>query len=167
MTTALATFAAFVAVLIRRNVQPLFRPWFVAEGGAFFLGAVVGLPNESPYLDLYVTPKGEILTRFGNDEAEYGCLGTVEEIEAMGDQAPPAYRFGRRLANERRLKGARFVASAYRADYVGESDQEPPDAPTCNICDGLGHGYPGAGPCPLEERGQLETDRYGYPDAYN
>lgn len=21
---------------------------------------------------------------------------------------------------------------------------------TCNICDGLGHGYPGAGPCPLE-----------------
>jgi len=26
--------------------------------------------------------------------------------------------------------------------------------PTCSICDGLGHGYPGAGPCPLEERGE-------------
>lgn len=27
------------------------------------------------------------------------------------------------------------------------------EGPTCRICDGLGHGYPGAGPCPLEERG--------------
>ena len=25
------------------------------------------------------------------------------------------------------------------------------EGPTCGICDGLGHGYPGAGPCPLEE----------------
>lgn len=23
----------------------------------------------------------------------------------------------------------------------------------CSICDGLGHGYPGGGPCPLEDRG--------------
>lgn len=29
---------------------------------------------------------------------------------------------------------------------------------TCSLCDGLGHGYPGAGPCPLEERG------FGYND---
>lgn len=27
------------------------------------------------------------------------------------------------------------------------------EGPTCSLCDGLGHGYPGAGPCPLEERG--------------
>jgi len=27
------------------------------------------------------------------------------------------------------------------------------DGPTCSLCDGLGHGYPGGGPCPLEERG--------------
>lgn len=27
------------------------------------------------------------------------------------------------------------------------------DAPTCSICDGVGHGYPGGGPCPLEEQG--------------
>jgi hypothetical protein len=26
----------------------------------------------------------------------------------------------------------------------------------CSICDGLGHGYPGAGPCPLEERGSQD-----------
>ena len=25
---------------------------------------------------------------------------------------------------------------------------------TCAVCDALGHGYPGAGPCPLEERGR-------------
>lgn len=23
--------------------------------------------------------------------------------------------------------------------------------PACNICDATGHGYPGAGPCPLED----------------
>jgi hypothetical protein len=28
------------------------------------------------------------------------------------------------------------------------------EGPTCSICDGLGHGYPGAGPCPLEQRGE-------------
>lgn len=27
------------------------------------------------------------------------------------------------------------------------------DLPTCRLCDGVGHGYPGGGPCPLEERG--------------
>lgn len=27
------------------------------------------------------------------------------------------------------------------------------EGPTCSICDGLGHGYPGGGPCPLEDRG--------------
>ncbi len=25
---------------------------------------------------------------------------------------------------------------------------------TCSICDAVGHGYPGGGPCPLEERGE-------------
>jgi hypothetical protein len=24
---------------------------------------------------------------------------------------------------------------------------------TCSLCDAVGHGYPGAGPCPLEDRG--------------
>lgn len=27
------------------------------------------------------------------------------------------------------------------------------EGPTCSICDGLGHGYPGGRPCPLEDRG--------------
>lgn len=25
------------------------------------------------------------------------------------------------------------------------------EGPTCSICDGLGHGYPGGRPCPLED----------------
>lgn len=34
----------------------------------------------------------------------------------------------------------------------------------CSICDGIGHGYPGGGPCPLEERGywEAEADRMRY-----
>lgn len=31
-----------------------------------------------------------------------------------------------------------------------EADEQEIEGPTCRICDGLGHGYPGAGPCPLE-----------------
>jgi hypothetical protein len=27
------------------------------------------------------------------------------------------------------------------------------EGPSCSLCDGLGHGYPGGGPCPLEDRG--------------
>lgn len=27
----------------------------------------------------------------------------------------------------------------------------------CSICDGLGHGQPGYGPCPLEERGWMDA----------
>lgn len=40
-------------------------------------------------------------------------------------------------------------ARAYFGDYEG---------PTCSICDGLGHGYPGGGPCPLEDRGAYEPE---------
>jgi len=36
-------------------------------------------------------------------------------------------------------------------DHQYDEDFEPP---ACSICDGLGHGYPGAGPCPLEETGE-------------
>ena len=32
------------------------------------------------------------------------------------------------------------------------------EGPTCSICDGLGHGYPGGGPCPLEDRGAYEPE---------
>ena len=49
------------------------------------------------------------------------------------------------------------------ADVSGwELLDEYEDERTCSICDGLGHGYPGAGPCPLEERGfgVWEEDRY-------
>lgn len=35
------------------------------------------------------------------------------------------------------------------------------EGPHCSLCDALGHGYPGGGPCPLEERGweDAEADR--------
>ena len=38
------------------------------------------------------------------------------------------------------------------ADLVADFDDLPDgfEGPTCSICDALGHGYPGAGPCPLE-----------------
>lgn len=30
------------------------------------------------------------------------------------------------------------------------------EGPSCSLCDALGHGYPGGGPCPLEETGEPE-----------
>ncbi len=39
------------------------------------------------------------------------------------------------------------------------------EGPSCSICDGLGHGFPGGGPCPLEDRGwadALDDARMGW-----
>lgn len=36
----------------------------------------------------------------------------------------------------------------YTARRLGTDDDY--EGPTCSICDGLGHGYPGGAPCPLE-----------------
>lgn len=37
-------------------------------------------------------------------------------------------------------------------------EEEYDEGPTCSLCDGLGHGYPGGGPCPLEERGGFDPE---------
>lgn len=36
-------------------------------------------------------------------------------------------------------------------------EDQPDEGPYCSICDGLGHGYPGGRPCPLEERGAEDS----------
>jgi hypothetical protein len=37
-------------------------------------------------------------------------------------------------------------------DEISDYEQEY-EGPRCVLCDALGHGYPGGGPCPLEEGG--------------
>jgi hypothetical protein len=37
-------------------------------------------------------------------------------------------------------------------DYLSQDE-----GPTCGLCDAVGHGYPGGGPCPLEERGWMDS----------
>lgn len=52
-------------------------------------------------------------------------------------------------------------AHPYRPGLVLHSavlDEDWDEGPTCSICDGLGHGYPGGPPCPLEMRGADEAD---------
>ena len=44
---------------------------------------------------------------------------------------------------------AMIAALAAGADDAPGTDQQEP-GPTCLLCTGSGHGYPGAGPCPLE-----------------
>lgn len=74
--------------------------------------------------------------RFQADRGERWA--TLQQLEAaMHAIAPPIV--------------ARY--SATDADYYVYADE----GPTCSICDGLGHGYPGGGPCPLEE-GMSEAD---------
>lgn len=43
------------------------------------------------------------------------------------------------------------VAEARACEAGWEAANAAHDAPCCWICDGVGHGYPGAGPCPLED----------------
>lgn len=42
-------------------------------------------------------------------------------------------------------------ADALADDFAWEAGR------SCSICDAIGHGYPGGGPCPLEDRG-YDTD---------
>jgi hypothetical protein len=49
-----------------------------------------------------------------------------------------------------------------QANVVDDDNSLGDDGPTCSLCDGIGHGYPGAGPCPLEERGANDE-----PDPYD
>ena len=171
VTVAFVT--AFVASLIRRNVQPLFRPWFVASEGVRYLGAIVrndGLDIDPGYTDLYVSRKGEYLARFGNGEADYGCLGDRARLEGLGDKCPANYRFAMALHAKIDREGRKYVPSAYSlapkapatVEAIPEEPCSEPEPPTCSMCDAYGHGYPGGGPCPLEERGAAELDAYGY-----
>jgi len=45
------------------------------------------------------------------------------------------------------------------ADEVINGPAEPR---CCSICDGMGHGYPGGGPCPLENMGEPMSEREEY-----
>lgn len=52
--------------------------------------------------------------------------------------------------------GWRWAHVQFTSSEIDGWDQEE-EGPTCSICDGLGHGYPGAGPCPLEDRGWADS----------
>lgn len=43
----------------------------------------------------------------------------------------------------------RFLLAGF--DAWSDYDLGEMEGPTCSICDALGHGYPGGGPCPLEQ----------------
>lgn len=43
-----------------------------------------------------------------------------------------------------------LVEEARECEYVAASEAFYADERCCSICDGVGHGYPGGGPCPLE-----------------
>jgi hypothetical protein len=57
----------------------------------------------------------------------------------------------------RRLASGRLVDVDPDGHVHFESEQVE-EGPSCNICDALGHGYPGGGPCPLEETGWADPD---------
>lgn len=69
------------------------------------------------------------------------------------------------LADAGHIGAQEAIADLYdlAAQQAHDSDTEPPEdyygeGPCCSVCDGLGHGYPGGGPCPLEESGSYDYD---------
>jgi hypothetical protein len=53
------------------------------------------------------------------------------------------------------VHAARTVAAEEEAYWDAEAAYE---GRTCSICDALGHGYPGGGPCPLEDSGRYDNE---------
>jgi hypothetical protein len=51
------------------------------------------------------------------------------------------------------------MADVAATEVMDDEQEQPDEGPSCSICDALGHGYPGGGPCPLEERGAMDADR--------
>ena len=63
------------------------------------------------------------------------------------------------------------VGCPYGCDTFADNDSKCPDCceepPCCSICDGIGHGYPGAGPCPLENTmSAVDVDREEWEATY-
>ena len=56
------------------------------------------------------------------------------------------------------------MIAALAAAEDDPSSTEQDDGPTCRLCTGSGHGYPGAGPCPLETA-TLRHGGYGAGDG--
>lgn len=84
---------------------------------------------------------GEVLRM--QPPAAFLVMGSIDPLEYVSNAAQEALREVPTLAQ---IKGIFLTEEdAYWASL-------PPEE-TCSICDALGHGYPGAGPCPLEERG--------------
>ena len=69
----------------------------------------------------------------------------------------------RSALNARRCEGAGPLVqkgNGYdRQMLEREAEAEQYEGPTCSICDAVGHGYPGAGPCPLEDNGRTYDPR--------
>ncbi|RTL16314.1 MAG: hypothetical protein EKK55_24505 [Rhodocyclaceae bacterium] len=104
------------AVRSVRQIAPVFTPWFTplhpeSDEGAVFLGHLLVIRYDEGVIeveaqDLFVTPKGEYLRRWGDAEPDYG---------SFGDAAPPgsAYAFIAKLAGERKAAPEAFVPCAW------------------------------------------------------
>lgn len=77
--------------------------------------------------------------------------GTTDDIKLDTEQ-----QFGWPVRNDCQFchgevsDGTWIVGSPFVCDECYSTIDEPR---TCSLCDAIGHGYPGAGPCPLEDRG--------------
>jgi hypothetical protein len=66
------------------------------------------------------------------------------------------------------IRGGGFAAARAAEDELFDRQGAAAWEPTCSLCDGVGHGYPGAGPCPLEETGEddpRERELWAMEDA--
>jgi hypothetical protein len=86
-----------------------------------------------------------------------GMTGTYDVVTAQGDLT--GIYFDHAVAIARLVaKGTDLLAATWA--IIGMEDtEEQQEGPCCSICDGLGHGYPGGRPCPLEERGWDDDPR--------
>ncbi len=89
-----------------------------------------------------------VITRQGTEHGVRTFTLTFDGVTHEDLPFPTATEAARLFATGRTAEAEEVIYGPIDYGYEG---------PTCSLCDAVGHGYPGAGPCPLEDRG-YDTD---------
>lgn len=85
----------------------------------------------------------------------WASISTIAEVEIYQSGAITSEPYARSQANYLHFELERTGSLGNLDELLGQHDEEWADSQVvyCALCDAVGHGQPGYGPCPLEERG--------------
>jgi hypothetical protein len=89
----------------------------------------------------------------------WAAIQTIAEVEVYQSGAITDESYARGQANYLHFELERTGTLANLDELLAQHENDWQDSQVvyCSLCDGIGHGQPGYGPCPLEERGADEA----------